>query len=173
MADIVEYILISDFKSPNTATKDNQVVFKTFSKGSRVAGYPLNQQNSNIGTQLTKDSIIVVNGNWLIPFSKLQKSGTKSWNSFEEYNKDTSKIKSEDLPEEIRQKIAEIANKNLALKATAAVKSNVKLAMAGLGIGLAYAFIAKKNVYMYGIGGMLAGIVLTVFQNQKESKKDN
>lgn len=167
MPRIYEFALKSDYNSPNSNLQQNQVVFKKFKKGDTFVGFILNKNNSNIGTQPLPTNTIVDQDNWMVPLTMLDKKPNSSWDSFEAYNKEKKTISTSEFPPEIQQKINDIAERNMAKNMGKMVKKNLNLAFILGGGGAVYAFMAKKNIYLYGIGGILAGIALTMFMNNR------
>lgn len=170
MSRIYEFTFKADYNSPNANLSNNQVAYRQFKKGDGFAGFILNKNNSNVGQNPLPTSTIVNEQNWMVPLSVLQKVPNASWDTFEQYNKEKKTIATSEFPPEIQQKINDIAQQNLAKNMGAVVKRNLNLAFVLGAVGAVYGFATKKNVYVWGLAGVVLGIAVTMYNNSSPIK---
>lgn len=151
---IKEFTLKSDFKSPNgKLDEDKKVYFQTFKKGDLVAGLIIN------GDGKIKRMVIDKNG-FLFNVEDLNKIKDTPHKTFEEYEQNKTKISKDDLPPEIAEQINKVAKNYLPKKMKQNQINITKYALIGTGIGIGIALLWKKNPYLFGILGLLGGVMI-------------
>lgn len=153
---IKEFNLKSDFKSPNSKLDDDKkIYYHSFKKGELIAGQIIN------GNGEIKRMVIDKNG-FLFPDRVLEKIKDTQYKTFEEYDEHEhrTKIGKSDLPPEIAEQINRVAQNHIPKKIKQNQMNVTKYALVGTGLGIGTALLMKKSPYLFGIIGLILGVVL-------------
>lgn len=158
---VKEFTIKSDFKSPNSKLDDDKkVYYQSFKKGDVVAGLVIN------GNGQIKRMVVDKNG-FLFTDDVLEKIKDTPYKTFDEYEKNKTKISKDDLPPEIAEQINKVAKNYLPKKIKQNQINITKYALIGTGLGIGIALLWKKNPYLFGILGLLGGVMVA---NRKVTK---
>lgn len=163
---VAEFILTQDFKSPNKKLKNNQLVYNLFKRGDTFIGettpIPKGQLNEEVYTNK--------NG-WMVPANKLQRKTKEKFKDFKHFDSEKNTVDTSDFPPDIQEKINQIANKNFSLNISKEINKNFSRPVLFGALGFGYAMFTGKNVYMWGIAGVIGGVLMNVIKKQPTTEK--
>lgn len=158
---VAEFIFKEDFKSPNKKLKNNQLVYNFFKRGDTFIGETTQVPKGQINEEVYSNK-----QGWMVPANKLQRKTKEKFKDFKHFDSEKNTVDTSEFPDDIKQKINDIANKNFSLNMGKEINKNFSRPFLFGALGFGYAMFTGKNVYMWAIVGVLGGVLINNIKKQ-------